>query len=180
MKYSDGTVFLQHNRKWPKWYENFMTKWIVRASKSPFIHGQVMLNGVVYESTFPVGVTKGRKPNDLLYYGDKVLTFSRPPEEGHPELTEIEVNKMTEYFEYRIKRKVPYATFKLIFYLMFRWTKPLWDKLNWYPFADDFKYGEFCFAIIENAFKHAGIDIAPGKSEEDSIAPNFIGSKYFK
>ena len=173
MTYKDGTVFLQHNRKWSPWYMNIIPWAITNVSGSEYIHVQVMLNGVVYESRWPEGFCKGFTPADREYYGDRVLTPSR-------DLTPEEIEKQLRFWRKRINEGVKYGTSKLVIFILLACTKPFWQWIKWTPMSNDFLFGDFCSAAVDNSYKAAGIDLFPKHSEEYTAPGDFANCWFLK
>lgn len=181
----DGTIFLQHNRKWTKWYENLIT-WLITKMpvKGSYIHTQVYLRGFVYEYTIG-GKSVARKTprssgagTDSKEHGDMVREPIR-------DLTESEVDRMIEWWEVQVKNGYKYGVAKLliqlilgfpfrpVFVLLYRWFGIEMMKSNKF-------WGEHCSASADESFKAAGIDVFPNESEQYTTPSAFAYSNFFK
>lgn len=180
----DGTIFLQHNRKWGKWYENLVT-WLITKMKvrGPFIHTQIFLRGWVYEFTIG-GKSVARKTlrsngagTDAKIYGDMVREPIR-------DLTEGEVDLMIEWWEEQVGKKYKYATAKLLIQLVLGWTLPFWRLMyrwfGWEIMKSNKFWGEHCSAAVDESFKVGGIDLFPEDSEQYTTPSAHAYCPFFK
>jgi hypothetical protein len=167
----EGTIFLQHNRKWSKWYENLVT-WLITKMpvKGAFIHTQEYLRGWVYEYTIN-GKSVARKSlrssgagTDNRVAGDMVREPKVP-------LTEEQVDKKIAWWEEQIKNGYKYGIHKLIIQLVlglllrpfavliYRW-------FGWEIMKSNRIWGEHCSAAVDESNKAAGWDTFPRHSEQ--------------
>ncbi len=164
----DGTIFLQHNRKWGEWYANIVT-WLITKMKvkGPFIHTQIFLRGWVYEYTLNGDAKKTLRSDgagtDSKEHGDMVREPIR-------DLTEGEVNLMIEWWEKQVGSKYKYGVAKLLIQLILGWMRPLFSLLyrwfGWEVMKSNKIWGEHCSASVDESFKEAGIDLFPNESEQ--------------
>jgi len=164
----DGTIFLQHNRKWSTWYSNVVT-WLITKMKvkGPFIHTQVYLRGWVYEYTINGDAKKRTRASgagtDSKENGDMVREPIR-------DLTKAEVDIQVEWWEEQVGKKYKYAVAKLLIQLLLGWMRPIFSLLyRWFDLevmkSNKF-WGEHCSAAVDEGFKVSGIDLFPEESEQ--------------
>jgi len=180
----DGTIFLQHNRKWAHWYSNVIT-WLITKMhvKGPFIHTQVFLRGYIYEYTIG-GKSVAQKTlrsdgagTDSKKHGDMVLEPIR-------DLTEQEVDNMVEWWEKQVENKYKYGVAKLLIQLILGWTLPFWKLMyRWFRLdimKNNSTWGEHCSAAADESFKIGGIDLFPNDSEQYTTPSAFVYCNFFK
>jgi hypothetical protein len=179
----EATIFLQHNRKWPKWYENVITWLITKMTvKGPYIHTQIYLRGWVYEYTIG-GKSIARKTK---YPGAATMSKEHGDLVREPvfDLTEKQIDLMVEWWEKQVGNKYKYATVKLLIQLALGWMRPLfvWLYQHWgiEVMKDNSKWGEHCSGAVDESFKAAGIDIFPGQSEQYTTPSAFAYSDKFR
>lgn len=166
----NGTVLLYRNGKQDKWYQQLICDWIEFASGSEYIHAVVILNGFKYETRHPGGFRK------TIYSGcSKNTAIGRPKNI----LGAVDVAGKVSFWEDKIRKKLPYNYIKLFTALLLFKTKPIWEKLGWVPFQDINKFGDFCFAAVDESYKFVGIDIMPGQIEQISTGKHFTDSSFF-
>jgi hypothetical protein len=161
----DGTIILftadPHSGAWKdKMYAKIL-KW---ATGSYYSHALIYFEGYCY-SALADGISKDRYIPGGAYF------------EFYREFTEEEKNSIREYLESSIG--LPYNYPKLVTMLFIRWTRWIWDLLRWCPF-DFYKWGEICSVVPDEAYKHAGIDLLPGRHEGSTFPGAFIESKLLK
>jgi len=141
-----------------KWYEKFVINSIIKASGSEWTHTQILVEGVMYESTFPGGFKKTEnyvfKPNKL----SKIQSFKE-------EWTERETGALIAYWEDKIRRKIKYGVLKLFVFMFLAGTKKFWDKIGWIPMSIDAVWGDFCSAAVDNSVRFSKCDLLPGNEE---------------
>lgn len=166
----NGTVLLTINRKWDNFWSQLVCDWIEHATNSPYIHAREFLNGYLYETTHPGGFRK------TVYKGHSESTAIGIPT---IDLTDEQILAKLAWWEDKIKRKLPYNYLKLFTALILYKTKPLWEKLGHVPFQDIYKFGDFCFAAVDESYKFIGIDIAKNQIEQISTGKHFTSSEFF-
>jgi hypothetical protein len=178
MELANGVIFLQHNRKWSKWYQNLVT-WLITKMpvKGPFIHTQEYLRGFVYEYTIN-GDGKARKRlrssgagTDNIAAGDLVRKPKVP-------LTEEQVDKKIAWWEKQIKNGYKYGTPKLLIQLVLGlFLRPfavlIYRWFGWELMKSNKFWGEHCSGAVDESNKEAGWDTFPGHSEQYSTPSAF-------
>ena len=98
----NGTVInTQPTKKSKKWYVNFVLWCIKKASKSPYTHSQLWVNGTIYETGHPEGFQKHERPIPQPSAGKTILEPIR-------ELTEKECEAIVNFFENKIRNGIKY------------------------------------------------------------------------
>lgn len=171
MNNKNGTIFLQANRDWGHWYSNLVT-WLITKMpvRGPFIHTQIYLNGYVYEYTIN-GDGKARKRlrsegagTDNREAGDLVL-------EPKFDLTDEQVKKMIDWWEFQIDNGYKYGVAKLLIQLSLGlilrpFAQFIYCHFGWELMKNNKFWGEHCSAAVDECFKEAGIDLFPRESEQ--------------
>lgn len=132
-------------------------KLIQKVSGSPWTHSQMVIDGVMYESTWP----KFKKTKNYIPHSSEnciVQNFKT-------QWAEKEKGAAIAWWEYRIKTKTGYGLIKLFIMLALAKTKPFWIKIGWTPMSIDKIWGDFCSAAVDSACKFAGRDLLQGNEE---------------
>ena len=158
------------NREWSHWYSNLVCNAIVKASGSPWIHSQLLVENTMYESTFPDGFRK--KENYVFEQNDLNMI------QGFKEdFTERELGAVIAWWEDRIKRGTKYGVLKLFVYMILRKTRKFWDLIHYTPMHNDEIWGDFCSAAVINSVLFAGRVMLPGADPEYATPGELIESK---
>jgi len=146
--YKNGTIVLIGNRRWGTKLANIVTGFIVKATKSNYIHIKRYLNGYWYESSYPTGAGK---TTETFITND--LNLVREPIE---DLTDEEVEKMIEFGEKAITDKIKYNLFKLIALYVILPTRKFWDFIGWVPFSNNNIFGTVCSVFDAEMVAYSG------------------------
>ena len=166
----NGTVILYRNEQGQHWLSQFVCDWIEDVTESPFVHAREYLNGYLYETRHPGGFRK------TLYQGHPETAAIGTPKVP---LNEYEIQSKIDWWEDKIRRKLPYNYPKLFLALILHKTKPFWEKVGFVPFQNIYHFGDFCFAAVDESYRFVGVDIAPNQLEQISTGKHFTDSNYF-
>ena len=92
------------------------------------------------------------------------------------ELTPNQVTAMWRYFINSINKRRPYNVAKFLVLALVYPTRRFWQKIGWVPFSADF-HGDVCSVVWDEAYRAAGIDLFPHRSEEYTAPGDFRKSK---
>lgn len=160
----DGTVFVTKNRKSDDLFSNTLGNLIEYFTGMPYVHVEVWCKGHRY------GSVKGGPRKTTTVPNRNGTVFLQPREE----LTEKQKEAMNEYLERMLSR--PYNVFKLVSLALVYPTRWFWNWIGWVPFEKDV-FGVVCSVYVDEAYKAAGIDLLPGRSEEYTSPGDFLKSE---
>lgn len=181
----DGTIFLQHNRKWKHWYENLIT-WLI--TKMPvrglYIHTQIYLRGWVYEYSINGGSVAQKRTRvsgagaDNIDQGDLI----REPVFN---LTDDQVDIMIKWWDTQIDNGYRYGVAKLLIQLslglfLLPVAKFLYRQWGIELMKSNRVWGEHCSGAVDEGFKAVGIDIFPRESEQYTTPSAFAYTPKFR
>lgn len=183
---ANGTIFIMHRRKSSVWYVNLIS-WLITMmpERGPFTHVQGYLNGWLYEYTFIGDKIHCARKTEGIKYATKNREAGDLVREPIRDLTEEEVHKMVEWWEYQIEQGYQYGLFKLIIQLLFGIVLRPFAILLYRLFGIEIMksnkvWGEHCSASWDEAFKAAGIDLFPRHSEQYTTPAAFAYCDFFK
>jgi hypothetical protein len=144
---------------------NLLGKAITFFTGKPYTHAEIWCEGNRYGSRADGPVKTPRKP------GRSGVVWLAPKER----LTEKQTESMKEYLDSKLGDKANYNVFKLVVLALVYPTRWFWQWIGWVPFQRDF-FGVICSVYVDEAYKAAGIDLLPGKSEEYTAPGDFLSS----
>lgn len=153
----------------PKKLSHKVLKMIQKVTGSEWTHSQMVIDGTMYESTYPFfKLTKNwdRQPNEYRI----IQKFKEP-------LTEEEKELAVFWWRMHIALERRYGTLKLFFMLALAKTKPFWEKIGYVPFSVNRIWSDFCSGAVDNCVKYFGRDLLPGKSEEFTAPCDILASE---
>ena len=160
------------NRHWEHWYSRLVCNWIEYATKSPMVHTQMLIGSSIYELTIP----KVKKTENYVFVKNDLNHI----QEFTTQWTDKQIRGAVEWWEEQIRLDIKYGVLKLFFYILMRWSKPFWNKINWFPMAKNQQFGEFCSAAVSVCCKLQGFDFVKNSGEEAETPGDIYNSEILK
>lgn len=125
---------------------------IKKASGSRWTHAQILIDGVLYESSIHGGF---KKTEDYEFW-QRVNNKQVPL---HRDLTVSERAILKGWWSNKIWHKIKYSVLKLLAYVCLYKTRDFWKMINYYPMSYDKVWGDFCSAAVANSLKYLAIAV---------------------
>jgi len=165
----DGTILLYRAGK------GLIGKAITYFTGMPYAHVAGYVAGFTLESTIwwsgfwwksGIRIALGAKQADEYWQPVKELNLEQ-------------IMSMQRYFISNINKRRPYNIAKFLVLALVYPTRRFWQKIGWIPFSADY-HGDVCSVVWDEAYRAAGIDLFPHRSEEYTAPGDFRKSKLLK
>jgi len=162
----DGTILLYRAGK------GFIAKAITYFTGMPYVHVAGYVAGLTFESTIWW--------SDLWWTSGIYATLGAKQADEYWQpitpLTDEQIKTILRYFIESINKRRPYNVAKFLVLALVYPTRWLWQKIGWVPFSADY-HGDVCSVVWDEAYRAAGIDLFPHRSEEYTAPGDFRKSK---
>ena len=143
------TIINHRINKNSKGFTAFVNKCIGFVTNSEYWHTSIVLGKFRYESGHPFGASKTSRIPEHEYIDSYDI-----------EVTEIQLLRMIDYAEKKLRENLRYNHYKLIVLAVLYPTRFIWNRLKWVPFQHDY-FGQVCSVFVREILLAGDIDWFP-------------------